>query len=83
VVRSHAFKLPKKVRALGLKVALSAKAAQPDALWVVPPSTLPTEMKTKAIAALLRQHGWTEGRTLVFVGPDTDTHGLPFGRASR
>lgn len=83
MVRSHAFKLPKKIRALGLKVALSAKAALPDSLWVVPPSTLPTEVKTKTVAALLRQHGWTEGRTLVFVGPDTDTHALPFWRASR
>ena len=81
VVRSHAFKLPKQVRALGLKVALSAKAAQPEALWVVPTSSLPTEPKSKAVAQVLRRHGWDTGRTLVFVGADEPD--LPFQRASR
>ena len=81
VVRSHAFKLPKKVRALGLKVALSAKAAEPGALWIVPASTLPSERKTSVVAKLVRQHGWGKGRTVVFVGPnDRD---LPFLLASR
>jgi large subunit ribosomal protein L4 len=81
VVRSHAFSLPKKVRALGLKVALSAKASDPHTLWVVDPASLPTEPKTRAVAKVLRAHGWTQGRTVVFVGPGD--HGLPFELASR
>jgi large subunit ribosomal protein L4 len=51
VVRSHAHDLPKKVRALALKVALSAKAA--DGKIVVLDSAATKSHKTKDLAASL------------------------------
>jgi large subunit ribosomal protein L4 len=51
VVRSHEFDLPKKVRALGLKHALSAKAKD-DKIIVVDEVAVP-EAKTKALAKRL------------------------------
>jgi large subunit ribosomal protein L4 len=51
VPRSHAHKLPKKVRRLGLKCALSAKAHEGRLLLL--DSLRPTEPKTKELAAKL------------------------------
>lgn len=48
VVRSHAYDLPKKVRALGLKHALSTKAA--GGKLIVVADAVVTEMKTKLLA---------------------------------
>jgi len=53
VVRSHEHKLPKKVRALGLKMALSAKA-QKGQLFVVDELNLAT-VKTKEALKLFQQ----------------------------
>ena len=53
VVRSHAHDLPKKVRALALKHALSDKA-QGDKLIVIA-DTKVKEPKTKALAGAVRQ----------------------------
>jgi len=55
VVRSHAFDLPKQVRALGLKHALSAKA-KADKLVILDQAAAP-ERKTKAMAAALAKLG--------------------------
>ena len=55
VVRSHEYDLPKKVRALGLKHALSAKARD-EKLIVVDEVSAP-EMKTKALAKRLGKLG--------------------------
>src|SRR5690606_1805108 len=55
VVRSHEYDRPKKVRALGLKHALSAKVRS-ESLIVVDDLTL-TEAKTKALLATLEKLG--------------------------
>jgi large subunit ribosomal protein L4 len=55
VVRSHAYSLPKKVRALGLKIALSAKAAAGK--LIVLDSTDTTNHKTKDMAAAFDKMG--------------------------
>ncbi|MDQ0474307.1 50S ribosomal protein L4 [Labrys wisconsinensis] len=55
VVRSHAHDLPKKVRALGLKHALSAKAKEQQ-LIVVDQATL-SEAKTKALKETFSKRG--------------------------
>jgi len=55
VVRSHAFDLPKKVRALGLKIALSSKAA--EGKIVVLDTTETQSYKTKEMAAALSKMG--------------------------
>lgn len=55
VVRSHAHDLPKKVRKLGLKTALSAKAA--DGKLVVLDAT-DASGKTKDLAAQVKALGW-------------------------
>ena len=54
--RSHAFDLPKKVRALGLRHALSAKAA--GGKLVVLDSTDMGEAKTAMLAKAVRELGW-------------------------
>ena len=54
--RSHAFDLPKKVRALGLKHALSAKAAR-GKLVIVDSLDL-AEAKTAAVAKAVKEQGW-------------------------
>ncbi len=56
VVRSHAFDLPKKVRKLALKVALSAKAA--EGKLVVLDKAAAAAPKTKALAAQFKALGW-------------------------
>jgi large subunit ribosomal protein L4 len=57
VVRSHAYNLPKKVRKLALRSALSAKAAD-GKLVVLDAAALP-EPKTKAFADRLEKLGWS------------------------
>ncbi|GGG87545.1 50S ribosomal protein L4 [Salipiger pallidus] len=61
--RSHAHDLPKKVRALGLKMALSAKAKS-GSLVVIDDAV--SEGKTKALAAQLKNLGWK--RALIIDG---------------
>jgi large subunit ribosomal protein L4 len=56
VVRSHEFSLPKKVRALGLKTALSAKAAAGQII-VVKDATLKSA-KTKDFKKIASNFGW-------------------------
>ena len=63
VVRSHAHDLPKKIRALGLCHALSAKAK--DADIIVIDSLTASEAKTKALLASLGKLGITNA---LFVG---------------
>ena len=61
--RSHAHDLPKKVRALGLKMALSAKAKS-GALVVI--DTADTDGKTAALAKQVKNLGWK--RALIIDG---------------
>lgn len=76
VPRSHAHDLPKKVRALGLKLALSAKAGA-GSLVVLEAADL-AEGKTKALAGHLKSLGWK--RALVIDGPEVNAN---FARAAR
>lgn len=76
VVRDHATDLPKKVRALGLKCALSSKAAD-GKLVVLDQATL-TEPKTKMLAGALEKLGW--GNALVITGAEVEKN---FGLAAR
>ena len=76
VVRSHAHDLPKKVRALGLRMALSAKAKAGE-LIVLDKAAL-TEPKTKALADAAQKLGWS--KALVIDGAELDEN---FARASR
>ena len=55
--RSHAFALNKKVRALGLKTALSDKQRE-GKLVVIDTAALP-DGKSKALAAKMKEMGWT------------------------
>jgi large subunit ribosomal protein L4 len=57
VVRSHAHDLPKKVRKLALKTALSAKVA--DGKLIVLDTAAAGSPKTKELAARLSKLGWT------------------------
>lgn len=70
VVRSHAYDLPKKVRKLALKHALSSKAAE-GKLIVVDQVTADTP-KTKAMSARLEALGL--GSVLVIAGETVDTN---------
>jgi large subunit ribosomal protein L4 len=64
--RDHAHDLPKKVRALGLRCALSAKLA--DGKLVVLEDAKLDEPKTKGLATRLTQLGWSS--VLVIDGPE-------------
>jgi large subunit ribosomal protein L4 len=64
VVRSHEYDLPKKVRILGLKHALSAKAKD-DKIVIVDEASVP-EVKTKALAQRLGK--LTTGGALIVDG---------------
>jgi large subunit ribosomal protein L4 len=75
VVRSHEFDLPKKVRAAGLRHALSSKAKTAK-LIVVDEATV-KEVKTKALAMRLSKLG---GRNLLIVDGAFDTN---FERSAR
>ncbi|RDW14881.1 50S ribosomal protein L4 [Paracoccus thiocyanatus] len=74
--RSHAFDLPKKVRALGLRHALSAKAAAGE--LVIIESLNIAEAKTAAVAKAVRENGWK--RVLVIDGAEVNEN---FARAAR
>ncbi|HEY3695136.1 50S ribosomal protein L4 [Phenylobacterium sp.] len=76
VVRSHAFDLPKKVRALALRHALSSKAKS-GALVVLDNVTV-GEAKTAALRAKLTGMGLTN--VLVIAGAEVDAN---FARAAR
>lgn len=76
VVRSHAHDLPKKVRKLALKTALSAKAA--DGKLVVVDAAAAGTPKTKDLAARLSKLGW--GSVLFIDGAAIDGN---FALASR
>ena len=75
VVRSHAHDLPKKVRKLALKNALSAK--HKDGKLVVWGETS-ANGKTKALAAQFKKLGW--GSVLVIDGPEVNEQ---FAKAAR
>jgi large subunit ribosomal protein L4 len=68
VVRSHAFDLPKKVRALALRHALSSKVRSGD--LVVVDSLALTDAKTAALRASLSKIGLVNA--LVIGGPEVD-----------
>jgi large subunit ribosomal protein L4 len=68
VVRSHAFDLPKKVRAMALRHALSSKV-KTGSLVVVDDVKL-TEPKTAALRANFASLGWMNA--LVIAGPEVD-----------
>ena len=68
--RSHAHDLPKKVRALGLKHALSAKAAAGE--LVVIDSVAMDAAKTGTLAKQVKELGWK--RALIIDGADVDAN---------
>lgn len=70
VVRSHAFDLPKKVRALALRHALSSKAK--SGALIVLDEAKPAEAKTAALRASLAKIGVTNA--LVIAGVEVDTN---------
>jgi len=76
VVRSHAHDLPKKVRALALKHALSAKVK--DSTLIVIDDVKLAEGKTKALAERFEKMGLSSA--LIISGPEVDVN---FGRAAR
>jgi large subunit ribosomal protein L4 len=75
-VRSHAHDLPKKVRALALKHALSAKAR--DAALIVVDEVRLAEPKTKALVERFGKLGLENA--LIIAGSEVDEN---FGRAAR
>lgn len=70
VVRSHAFDLPKKIRALALRHALSSKAKA--GTLVVLDSVALTEAKTAALRATFDKIGLKNA--LVIAGPEVDAN---------
>jgi large subunit ribosomal protein L4 len=76
IVRDHGFDLPKKVRALALRHALSSKAKTGD--LVVVDALAVKEAKTAALRETFGKLGWT--RTLIIAGPEVDEN---FALASR
>ncbi|MEM8792545.1 MAG: 50S ribosomal protein L4 [Pseudomonadota bacterium] len=75
-VRSHAHDLPKKVRKLGLRLALSAKAKAGE-LVVVDEAKL-DEGKTKLLAQKAEKLGWS--KALIIDGAEVDAN---FARAAQ
>ena len=76
VVRDHGYSLPKKVRALALKHALSSKA-KAGALVVVDTVSV-KEPKTAALREQFGKLGWN--KALIIAGPEVDAN---FGLAAR
>jgi len=76
IVRDHGFDLPKKVRALALRHALSAKAKAGD--LVVVDTVALKDAKTAGLRETFTKLGWT--KTLIIAGPEVDTN---FALASR
>jgi large subunit ribosomal protein L4 len=72
VVRSHATDLPKKVRKLALKTALSSKQA--DGRLIVIDEAKVKTAKTKDLAKKLTKLGWTSA--LIIGGPTVDAEFL-------
>lgn len=70
VLRDHGFKLPKKVRRLALKTALSTKQA--DGKLVVLDAATADSPKTGALAQRLAGLGWSS--VLIIDGPEIDTN---------
>jgi large subunit ribosomal protein L4 len=70
VVRSHAHDLPKKVRKLALRHALSAKAA--DGKLIVVDAVVADSHKTKGLAVKLTALGL--GSALILAGEEVDTN---------
>ncbi len=68
VVRSHAFRLNKKVRKLGMRAALSSKQAEGKLIVIDDAKT--AESKTKTIAAQLSALGLSSA--LIVAGPEVD-----------
>lgn len=75
VVRDHGYSLPKKVRALGLRTALSTKQAEGKLVIV---DTLLGADKTKAVADAFAKRGWS---SVLFI--DGTTVAADFARAAR
>lgn len=75
VVRDHGYALPKKVRKLGLKTALSTKAAEGKLIVV---ENLGSVAKTKELASTFQKNGWTSVLFIDGVEPAVD-----FSRAAR
>ena len=76
VVRDHGFSLPKKVRALALRHALSSKVKAGD--LVIVDSLSVAEAKTSTLRATLGNLGWK--KALIIAGVEVDTN---FGLAAR
>ena len=76
VVRSHGHDLPKKVRRLALKTALSAKQA--DGKLVILDEAKMADPKTKTLAGKLGGLGWSS--VLIIDGPEVDGN---FARAAK
>ena len=76
VVRDHGFSLPKKVRALALKHALSSKVVSGD--LVVVDNVSVKEPKTAKLREQFGKLGWT--KALIIAGPEVDAN---FGLAAR
>ena len=68
VVRSHAHKLPRQVRALALRTALSSK--QSDGKLVILDDTKMGKPKTKELVAKLDKLGWTNALIVVDAGKE-------------
>ncbi|OUR77411.1 50S ribosomal protein L4 [Alphaproteobacteria bacterium 46_93_T64] len=79
VLRSHAHDLPKKVRKLALKSALSAKAAEGKLIIIDELKT--ADAKTKVMAVKFAALGWTSALIIDAGEPDTNfalsTRNLP------
>ena len=76
VVRSHAFSLPKKIRALGLKSALSSKAK--EGKLIVLDAVESEKGKTKDLAKSFKKLGWTSA--LIIDGAEVNDQ---FAKAAR
>jgi large subunit ribosomal protein L4 len=76
VVRSHEIGLPKKVRALALRHALSSKAK--DGALIVVDTVVVKEAKTASLRETFGKLGWT--KALIIAGPEVETN---FGLAAR
>lgn len=76
VVRDHGYSLPKKVRALALRHALSSKAKAGD--LVVVDSVSVKDAKTASLRQTFGKLGWT--KALIIAGPEVDAN---FGLAAR
>jgi len=70
VVRSHTTELPKKVRKLALKTALSSKQA--DGTLIVVDAVAATSAKTNELAKRIGKLGWTSA--LIIGGPTLDAN---------